>query len=605
MGKGTIISSDGGGSYTVEIQYDNSRVIARLSAIATDIAKLVDIELPAALQKQLESEQAFYAVVDDLNQYLADVKAGVVDIDPLRVNSFSSEVLKKRTAYELDKRAYDLLVLRHSGLLSEQSRLQSRSHDSEQVTAWCADYTDSLTGDVGLIEIALEKEDRPPIILPGDVNAAGYQAGYDEARDGIVTNFYNQSAHQLYTNRAYLPALAKWKPRYRTGTIDAISGDSCSVSLNPIVSSQQALNVNQSETLVNVPIVYMTCNGAAFEIGDGVVVAFGGNWEAPTVIGFSSSPKPCEINSIFALMVAPSRTGRFIEIDPEQVKPTYTYGALEPFSTTSFYIQFARLFNRMYWVNNPGNGGYFTVAETTLNAGSQNTSTVLSDGPLAADRTIAGIYKTKSGLLVLTESDTSSSPTTAVVRVYDADYNLVTSFFLPSGVTKTVSVAANSDRIVVASRFNIGHNETVWVYDYDGNLITSHLVSDYNGVVQINVSDADDDRFFVFSIDNDSVLSVMHLDELGGKLSDYTMTRANPSDNDSYTGIKADKDAVYLFRNVRFIDFVITYQGHVDRYDRTLTFDESGNVITDSISTTVSHTFDITPISIYHSFALQ
>lgn len=294
MGKASIIGGGTDGLYTIRLQYDNSRIEARLSVISNELTALIDEKLPAALQKQFESEQAMYAALDALNQYITQIKTGVIEIDPIIAGQKSADALKARTEYELDKRTYDQLFLRYNSLIKEQNRLQIKSQNTEDISAWCADLTEDLTGDIGTIEIALEKEDRSIIVLPGHVNAGSHQALYNQTRDGILTNFFNQSAHQLYTNRAYLPALAKWKPRYRTGSITSKSGDICNVALNPILSSQQNIDVNQSEILNNVPIVYMTCNGGAFEIGDGVLVAFNNDWNTPTVIGFSSNPKPCE-----------------------------------------------------------------------------------------------------------------------------------------------------------------------------------------------------------------------------------------------------------------------------------------------------------------------
>jgi len=38
----------------------------------------------------------------------------------------------------------------------------------------------------------------------------------------------------------------------------------------------------------------MECNGAAFEVGDEIVIEFQGReWSSPRVIGFRENPKPC------------------------------------------------------------------------------------------------------------------------------------------------------------------------------------------------------------------------------------------------------------------------------------------------------------------------
>jgi hypothetical protein len=101
---------------------------------------------------------------------------------------------------------------------------------------------------------------------------------------------------QAWYLSALLPGWQKWKPTHRYGTITAIDydADTCTVLLDAAKSSQQGLNINLLSVLVNVPVQYMTCNAAAFEVGDSVLVQFTGqSWDSPVVIGFKANPKPC------------------------------------------------------------------------------------------------------------------------------------------------------------------------------------------------------------------------------------------------------------------------------------------------------------------------
>ena len=64
----------------------------------------------------------------------------------------------------------------------------------------------------------------------------------------------------------------------------------------------QRLDVNQSTTMANVPIVYMTCNAAAFAVGDRVIVEFQANdWTQPRVIGFVDYPKACAGGALYCI----------------------------------------------------------------------------------------------------------------------------------------------------------------------------------------------------------------------------------------------------------------------------------------------------------------
>jgi hypothetical protein len=97
-----------------------------------------------------------------------------------------------------------------------------------------------------------------------------------------------------FFNQALLPAVEKWRPGYRLGEITALTGDTCTVALDAAKSSQGEIDLNREATLSDVPIRYMECNGAAFDVGDRVVVEFAYHDQTrPTVIGFESHPREC------------------------------------------------------------------------------------------------------------------------------------------------------------------------------------------------------------------------------------------------------------------------------------------------------------------------
>ena len=53
---------------------------------------------------------------------------------------------------------------------------------------------------------------------------------------------------------------------------------------------------------VDVDIEYMSCNGAAFEIDDIVVVQFDGNsWDTPKIIGFKDIKSPLKCTYIYIM----------------------------------------------------------------------------------------------------------------------------------------------------------------------------------------------------------------------------------------------------------------------------------------------------------------
>ena len=202
---------------------------------------------------------------------------------------------------------YEIPLLQ-SSLLSdraERNRLQSIPPDPQQ-QAWCADFTEGLTGEVATVEVPAEgvvgefATWRRVQIRPGYAGRANYLP----ARDGQMFHREGQPGYQAYLNAAILPGVQRWRPQYRVGTITAIdySANTCTLTLQGEDSSAQALVIDPPDlqyTKTSVPIEYMDCNGAVFETGDRVLVEFQGrDWNSPKVIGFEKEPRGCLPNYI-------------------------------------------------------------------------------------------------------------------------------------------------------------------------------------------------------------------------------------------------------------------------------------------------------------------
>jgi hypothetical protein len=124
--------------------------------------------------------------------------------------------------------------------------------DDFQKNIWCVDYTTGLTGEVGTIEIPAEikypiSTQAVILIQPGYEGAAEYDAD----RDKEIIPQQAMAPVQAFFNRAVLPGVQKWLPRFRVGTIIAdsinFSENTCSVCLDPTYSSRQNLDVNQDQ----------------------------------------------------------------------------------------------------------------------------------------------------------------------------------------------------------------------------------------------------------------------------------------------------------------------------------------------------------------------
>lgn len=281
MGIAQILSGGTDGKYNIRLVKETAKAAAKKTALETRLVALTadittkEIEFYAALA-------VFEAKKTLLTAAITAYNAGTVTIND--VEKAQSDMMTAYKDHVEKQRAYNRLVLEETSLQKQLDLLDLLFVNEDRANVWCADLTETLTGEVGAIEINGEKEEI--IIMPeGDPGLGKIQ----EAAAGTPAG--------VFYNWAVRPGWQKYKPTYRIGTITYLNGDLCNVTLAPAASSDQNLNINQDETLINVPIEYMTCNGSAFEVGDEVVIEFEGqDWNTPKVIGFRTNPKACDIS---------------------------------------------------------------------------------------------------------------------------------------------------------------------------------------------------------------------------------------------------------------------------------------------------------------------
>lgn len=294
MGKGTLLLSKGAGLYSVQLDHGDAEYAAR---VADFDAKIAQGNIDAAeVGVTLDAAEAL------LNQYSNDLD---IAISFLQGNPEDEELKKtvehttalvnaQRKVVRSTAQALNVINLNNAGLLADLNRLQDAHPSPAQATQdiWCAEFNEELTGDLATIEIGREAgvSATTQILLPGEAK------DYSPSRDGQLLPIEMFTPASAFYSYAMLPGSAKWKPRFRTGFITAITGGLCDINVDLVVVSRQLLNINQTPTLSGVPVVYLTCNDGAFEVGDHVVIGFADfDWAQPTVIGFVSDPRSCII----------------------------------------------------------------------------------------------------------------------------------------------------------------------------------------------------------------------------------------------------------------------------------------------------------------------
>jgi hypothetical protein len=293
VGKGTIISGGADGLYQVKLVLARDRITATIAKITASIAQL------AILIAAADAELA--TMLAEINTLKAALTA-LLSASPRDNQAIESalKTLEEKSASYLSKQGQRAVLALHKTACEKRiDYLNAQMPTDPVVSAWCGDLTENLTGDVSTIEVPGERGD--VYIYPGYDGKAVYVA----AEDGQLQPSLASTPEAVFYNLALLPGWQKWKPIYRTGTIDAIAGDVCDVALDAAISTAQGLNVNQTSTISSVPIVYMDCNGAAFAAGDSVIIEFEDqDWTKPHVIGFTDNPKPCGEYALVTLTAA-------------------------------------------------------------------------------------------------------------------------------------------------------------------------------------------------------------------------------------------------------------------------------------------------------------
>lgn len=323
MSRGEIISHIGEGRYRVRQKLAVERIQQEVTRLSQRIAELAT-ELPSAQLELLEAENAVKDKAHEIDLLIPDFRSGVEGARAEIAKRQAELVPLQAAARKAELRVAELTA-ENLALLKRRNQLQAVPEDRE-LDVWCADYSLELTGEVGLVDVN-DEGGQGVIIQPGHDD----EAAYSSRRDGGLFPGLAQSGIQLYFNTAILPGVQKWMPRYRVGVISNIKNDTCTVTLDDARSSAQSLSINKSGVLHGIPVKYMDCNAGAFEDGDRVLVRYTSS--GPLVVGFESSPKPCEVGT-FAFVPAQhdDQTGYLIEFGEPEIAgdPLGTPGGAYP-----------------------------------------------------------------------------------------------------------------------------------------------------------------------------------------------------------------------------------------------------------------------------------
>ncbi|MDY0164512.1 hypothetical protein [Desulfobotulus sp.] len=185
----------------------------------------------------------------------------------------------------------EMCLLANQQHIRDLQELKNRV-DNDIRELWCVDLSENLTGSLPAMEINGE----PEHMVLGAQSLEIASAPSAARPHGRLKPISTMTAAQAVFSWAIMPGWQKWKPTYRTATISSINiaANTASLTLDESRSYIKNLEINQADTLADVPVDYMDCHAAAFEEGDHVVVMFSDQeFRHPRIIGFVERPKGC------------------------------------------------------------------------------------------------------------------------------------------------------------------------------------------------------------------------------------------------------------------------------------------------------------------------
>lgn len=328
MGSATVKENLGDGKYKVEIDKDLTEINTSITKLTERVLKLETETIPASeiiyntAQSEYTSKRAeFDPVVAELAYLQSSGNLAAVPAKIAQVKALTVEMVKAEAAYAVAARNLQTLKLQLLSAKKEkegyQKILDETKADLREV--WAVDYTTDIPvgAKVGSVEINGELTASPKDPATGVPDTSipekiQITAGGKDGK-GIITPVKAQDEKEWYIADTLKPGWQKWMPTFRIGVITSIDYnlDQCDLDLVPAESSvvktkavkdefgnttteAKGFEINQTETLKNVMIDYMTCNSEAFEIGDRVVIEFfEQKWNQPVVIGFETEPQEC------------------------------------------------------------------------------------------------------------------------------------------------------------------------------------------------------------------------------------------------------------------------------------------------------------------------
>ena len=146
LGKATILSGGTAGQYSVQVNLDRVKLTAQIARMTANIATLEG--QITATQTLITSKEAEIAVLNASIAFYANKPAYLSEL-----KTASQSLAQKTNELAALNQTKNLYTLQKKSLELRLSWLQNQVSSDPTVSAWCADRTEDLFGDVGTIEV--------------------------------------------------------------------------------------------------------------------------------------------------------------------------------------------------------------------------------------------------------------------------------------------------------------------------------------------------------------------------------------------------------------------------------------------------------------------